>query len=174
MKCHKICASSAAKYSTNTCHIHCVQSQFTEPVLWILLHNSAQFHVAVHLKQFFANHIPTDWLHSPNSLDLTPLDFFFFQNLKMSRFFNISHIQAAVMRELQVVQQDDVSSFFEHLYEHCQQCIESRENTWKAKLVYILKYFILSDFYDHSTYFSATPCIYSDMWNRICILQERL
>ncbi len=95
---------------------------------WFLLHDNAPSHKSIIVQQFLARRQVVCIDHPPYSPDLSPPDFFLFPKIKLKmkgqRYESIEAIEAAVTRELNLIETEAFQKAFTDLYARSKQCIE--------------------------------------------------
>ena len=93
---------------------------------WMLLHDNAPAHSAIHMRQFLAQKMVALLDHPPYSPDLARADFFLFPRLKAAIkcacFVDVNAIKDRVTAVLQLIPQEVFADCFWKLYESCQTC----------------------------------------------------
>ena len=106
-----------------------VDTQYSAPGSWFLLHDNAPVHRAVAVQEFLARKKVCVLNHPPYSPDLSPCDYFLFPKLKLplkGRLFeDVQDIQGAVTSTLRAIPQEDVQRSFQSLLERATRCIDA-------------------------------------------------
>ena len=66
--------------------------------------------------------------HRPNSLDLTPCDFWLFSKLRGCRYETIEEMKEAVTKVIDTLTQEEVHGTFQKLLERYNKCIAAGED----------------------------------------------